>query len=1185
MSGFNTSQPKYVFGLGRNRCAIGSITRQYNYLARTSQTPFCSLFNFNCQSKPASATNSTNVPTTVPTTNSTVPGVPTNLSAIVGDGSIEITFTQLSNGGSPITNYEYSLNGGSSWSAFDPIKMVSPVTINSLTNGTVYDIKLRAINAVGAGDASSQISIAPIPSNNFAPSNIAGLNLWLDGQSPSSVVISNNKVVAWNDKSVENNDFTSGPNGTISYSQPSGINNRPAIYFETSPSTYLSRSFNISSSSNELSLFMIVNHVSTGTSGNSELFFTKSYPGYTNGAQPYPYEYFDLFSNTQTNGQLNINIGNQIQVTTTRDIRGTISLIDVIATGTADIYVNGTQTNTNITRGDLSLNNILEWAISGGAFKGFVGEVITYPSGLSDGDRQKVEGYLAWKWGLQSNLPDSQPYKNAPPISLDAPVITGITGSYQTLSVAFTQTNNDPNITITNYQYSTDNGATFRALATPDITSPLTINRLSSDGTTMLTNGVTYDVIIQAKTANGLGSLSNMVQGTPSSTVITQFTEVGSTTWTAPPGVTSVEYLVVGGGGGSGGGFDNSGGGGGGGGIVHTGTLNNVVPGREYTVVVGDGGDGGISLRGPPSSETNGSKGGDSVFASIESLGGGGGYGSRQYSGTGSSVSFDVSGNLIASTGGSGGGGGKGGNGGGGNTSNGNNNEGSRTGGIGGLGISSSISGSAVIYGVGGRGADAGIFNAAVSGAPNTGNGARGGGTSSSAQTNGAKGGSGIVILKYTHISLVAPVITGITGSSKRLSVDFTQNTTDGLTITNYQYSTDNGATFRALATPDVSSPLIITTLSSDGTTLLTNGVTYNVIIQAKTANDLSPLSNMFQGTPFVPPPDTPTALSSVGGNTQAYILFTQTGTVTNYEYSTDNGVTFRPFNPPQIYSPVNITALSSDGTTPLTNEREYTVKLKAVNDGALSSESVSVKVTPTTTSLLTTNRIIHLDANTYSGSGSTWTNLDSNGAYSATLLNSPIFYSTNDSTNKWFTFNGTDQTADISAAAGINPTTTFTPFTIQIWARVNTASPNFASWDGLISKQFGPGSYDGYSLSLSKSGAVILNMNGGSVNGNYYSSTEVYSNGWALYTIVVRFGGGSVNPSYAYVSTRRVVTANNTEGSMPSPGAPLQFPKGIQEGDTFCPADVGAFYYYNTALSQEDIIRNYDATKSRYGL
>ena len=333
----------------------------------------------------------------------------------------------------------------------------------------------------------------------------------------------------------------------------------------------------------------------------------------------------------------------------------------------------------------------------------------------------------------------------------------------------------------------------------------------------------------------------------------------------------------------------------------------------------------------------------------------------------------------------------------------------------------------------------------------------------------------------------------------------------------------------------------------------------------------------------IVPLPSTPTALSSVGGNTEAYILFTQSGTVTNYEYSTDNGTTFLAFNPPQIYSPVNITKLSADGATPLTNGTTYTVKLKAVNSGASSIESVSVNVTPTVTNLETTGRIIYLDANnpsSYSGSGNTWTNLDSGGAYSATLQNSPTF----DNTNKWFTFDGINQIAQIAAASAINPTTPFTPFTIQIWARVNTASPNFTSGDGLISKQFGPSSYDGYSLSLNTSGAVILNMNGGRVNGNYGSSAGVYSNGWALYTIVVRFGGGSGNPSYSYVSTRRVVTANNGETSVPSSTANLQFPRGIQDSIyNFCPANIGAFYLYNTALSQNTIIQNFDATKHKY--
>jgi hypothetical protein len=356
-------------------------------------------------------------------------------------------------------------------------------------------------------------------------------------------------------------------------------------------------------------------------------------------------------------------------------------------------------------------------------------------------------------------------------------VITGITASYRSLSVDFTQVNNDPNITITNYQYSTDNGATFRALSTPNVVSPLTITTLSSNGTTLLTNGQSYDVLIQAKTADGLGTVSNMVQGTPIFVgTTTQFTTVGSTTWTAPAGVTSVEYLVVGGGGGSGGGYDTGGGGGGGGGMVRKGTLS-VTPGDVYNITVGDGGAGGISNR-LALPETNGRSGQSSVFASIESLGGGRGYASRMpdplsdplpdpnpianaggisvlVDASGNPIS-DASGNLVASTGGSGGGSagqpdfnGSGG-GGGGSDSNGSNGIPS-AGGNGGGGISSSISGSAVFYGVGGRGADGNKTsgNAGVAGASNTGNGARGGGATSSSDNDGAKGGSGIVILRY----------------------------------------------------------------------------------------------------------------------------------------------------------------------------------------------------------------------------------------------------------------------------------------------------------------------------------------------------------------------------------------------------------------------------------------------------
>jgi hypothetical protein len=48
-------------------------------------------------------------------------------------------------------------------------------------------------------------------------------------------------------------------------------------------------------------------------------------------------------------------------------------------------------------------------------FLGDYCELIIYKGLLSDPDRQKVEGYLAWKWGTVSSLDINHPYKNNPP--------------------------------------------------------------------------------------------------------------------------------------------------------------------------------------------------------------------------------------------------------------------------------------------------------------------------------------------------------------------------------------------------------------------------------------------------------------------------------------------------------------------------------------------------------------------------------------------------------------------------------------------------------------------------------------------------------------------------------------------------------------------------------------------------
>ncbi len=322
----------------------------------------------------------------------------------------------------------------------------------------------------------------------------------------------------------------------------------------------------------------------------------------------------------------------------------------------------------------------------------------------------------------------------------------------------------------------------------------------------------------------------------------------------------------------------------------------------------------------------------------------------------------------------------------------------------------------------------------------------------------------------------------------------------------------------------------------------------------------------------LVPPPSTPTALSSVGGNTEAYILFTQSGDVTNYEYSTDNGATFLLFEPPQKYSPVNITRL--------TNGTPYTVKLKAVNSGGKSSETVSVTVTPTITNLLTDGRIIYLDANnteSYTGSGTAWTNLDSGRAYSATLNGSPTFDNTTNTNNKYFKFNpgaATGQFAQINQAAAINPEVD-KPFTIQMWVKIN----NIGSQGSLVSKVFLDGTYDGYALGYGGNNTLELHENSSQVQ--YFSSiTGVLSSGWALYTAIIQFGnGGGGGQNKLFVNGRQVLTVTSTD-NIGTPTQNLTFPKGYY-GEGEC--DIGQFYYYNTELSTTQIIQNYDATKPRY--
>jgi hypothetical protein len=48
-------------------------------------------------------------------------------------------------------------------------------------------------------------------------------------------------------------------------------------------------------------------------------------------------------------------------------------------------------------------------------FPGYIHEIIHYNRALVTSDIQRVEGYLAWKWSIQSNLISNHPFRYLPP--------------------------------------------------------------------------------------------------------------------------------------------------------------------------------------------------------------------------------------------------------------------------------------------------------------------------------------------------------------------------------------------------------------------------------------------------------------------------------------------------------------------------------------------------------------------------------------------------------------------------------------------------------------------------------------------------------------------------------------------------------------------------------------------------
>ena len=334
-----------------------------------------------------------------------------------------------------------------------------------------------------------------------------------------------------------------------------------------------------------------------------------------------------------------------------------------------------------------------------------------------------------------------------------------------------------------------------------------------------------------------------------------RFTSTGTTTWTVPSGITSIDVLVVGGGGGGGGGGSSAsgGGGGGGGGIVATSGVS-VTSSTSFTVTVGSGGDYG-------SSGTDGTPGGSSSLTSsspslsITANGGGGGT-KGSSNGPGGAAGTGSCSGCATSASPRGGAGGTGADGVGVDGSNGVTLSGSSSttygllrqgsssiavagAGGGGGGSTSSAGGS-------GGGGNGGGLNNAVSGTANTGGGGGGGGSRNSIRSkSGASGGSGVVIIRTLASDPPAPAPAFDT--PLQISGGFTVNVTNHDAAYAWSASVSAGSVSAGSASGSTL-PLTVTGLSAGATATLTvttsrsgySNASATVIGQAKSAQTVT---------------------------------------------------------------------------------------------------------------------------------------------------------------------------------------------------------------------------------------------------------------------------------------------------------------------------------------------------------
>jgi hypothetical protein len=468
--------------------------------------------------------------TQVTATLKTIPQAPTNLVATPGDQSVSIAFTAPNDGGSAITNYKYSLDGGATFTAFSPAITASPAVITGLTNGQTYNIQLEAVNEMGDGLNSATVTATPRTTAQ-APTNLVAT---LGNQSVSVAFTAPND----GGSAITNYKYSINGGSTFTAFSPAITASPAVITGLTNGQSYTIelKAVNAAGDGPASSQVTAVPVTAPGmpaglfaTPGNQSVSIAFTAPN--DGGSPITnYEYsidggsiYVLFSPPQTSSPVTIS-----NLTNGTSYAIKLRAVNAVDSGAASSSVTVTPRTTPsapqsifATPGDSSVSIAFTLASTGGSpitnymysidggstFAVFSPPQTSSPltiTGLTNGQSYtfKIKAVNAAGEGLTSAQATTTPVTTpSAPTSLVATPTDGA------ISLAFTEPTSNGGSSITNYKLSTDGGVTFTALSPAQTTSPIAISGL--------TNGRTYQLQLKAVNAVGDSSASSQVSAMP----------------------------------------------------------------------------------------------------------------------------------------------------------------------------------------------------------------------------------------------------------------------------------------------------------------------------------------------------------------------------------------------------------------------------------------------------------------------------------------------------------------------------------------------------------------------------------------------------------------------------------------------------------------------------------------------